>query len=81
MKLPFFSRIYARERNLHRSLFRVWVKQNRSRFVRQALAERLERISRRKFETLLAEGYQVMAEQDLKDAEAYLGTFQDIGEE
>ncbi|RLB33199.1 MAG: hypothetical protein DRH12_18680 [Deltaproteobacteria bacterium] len=57
------------------------LKQNRSRFVRQALAERLERISRRKFETLLAEGYQVMAEQDLKDAEAYLGTFQDIGEE
>ena len=57
------------------------LRENRSKFVRQALTERLERIAKHKFELLLAEGYQVMAEQDLKDAEAYLGAFHDIGEE
>ena len=37
--------------------------ENRSQFVRQALLERLEKLRRQKFEALLAEGYQVMAEE------------------
>jgi CopG family transcriptional regulator/antitoxin EndoAI len=37
--------------------------ENRSQFVRQALLERLERLHQQEFEALLAEGYQVMAEE------------------
>jgi metal-responsive CopG/Arc/MetJ family transcriptional regulator len=37
--------------------------ENRSQFVRQALLERLERLRQQEFEALLAEGYQVMAEE------------------
>lgn len=37
--------------------------ENRSQFVRQALLERLEKLRRQEFEALLAEGYQVMAEE------------------
>jgi CopG family transcriptional regulator/antitoxin EndoAI len=37
--------------------------ENRSQFVRQSLLERLERLRQQEFEALLAEGYQVMAEE------------------
>jgi CopG family transcriptional regulator/antitoxin EndoAI len=37
--------------------------ENRSQFVRQALLERLEKLRQQEFEALLAEGYQVMAEE------------------
>lgn len=37
--------------------------ENRSQFVRQALLERLEKLRQQEFEVLLAEGYQVMAEE------------------
>jgi CopG family transcriptional regulator/antitoxin EndoAI len=37
--------------------------ENRSQFVRQALLERLEKLRQQEFETLLAEGYQMMAEE------------------
>ncbi len=37
--------------------------ENRSQFVRQALLERLERLRQQEFESLLAEGYQVMAKE------------------
>lgn len=37
--------------------------ENRSQFVRQALLDRLERLRQQEFEALLAEGYQVMAEE------------------
>ena len=39
------------------------LKQNRSQFVRQALAEKLDKMRRQEFEALLAEGYQEMAEE------------------
>ncbi len=53
----------------------------RSKFIRLTLKERLDYIKKQSFETLLAEGYQVKAEEDRKDAEAYLGTFNDLKEE
>ncbi len=37
--------------------------ENRSQFVRQSLLERLKRLRQQEFEALLAEGYQVMAEE------------------
>jgi len=37
--------------------------ENRSQFVRQALLERLEKLRQQESEALLAEGYQVMAEE------------------
>lgn len=55
--------------------------ETRSKFVRHALMEQLEQIKQQRFEALLAEGYQVMAEEDLKDAEAYMNVFRDLGEE
>ncbi len=39
------------------------VEENRSQFVRQALLARIERLRRQEFEALLAEGYEIMAEE------------------
>lgn len=38
------------------------LRENRSQFIRQALAERLERLRQKAFDALMAEGYQAMAE-------------------
>jgi metal-responsive CopG/Arc/MetJ family transcriptional regulator len=39
------------------------LRENRSQFIRLAVQERLARLQAREFEALLAEGYQVMAEE------------------
>lgn len=54
--------------------------ETRSKFTRQALMARVEQYKKQKFEALLAEGYQAMAEEDLEDAQAYMGALFDIEE-
>lgn len=53
-------------------------KRNRSQLVREALQQLLHRKQREEFEALLAEGYQEMAEENLKDAEGYLASFGEL---
>jgi metal-responsive CopG/Arc/MetJ family transcriptional regulator len=48
---------------------------NRSQFFRHALIQYLDEQKRRKFEALMAEGYQEMAEENAADAMGYLGSF------
>lgn len=54
--------------------------ETRSKFTRQALMARVEQYKKQKFEALLAEGYQLMAEENLADAQAYTGALFDLGE-
>ncbi|MBM3239572.1 ribbon-helix-helix protein, CopG family [Candidatus Poribacteria bacterium] len=51
---------------------------NRSQFIRESLNETLNRIRQKEFEALMAEGYQEMAEENLRDAEAYASALLDI---
>lgn len=53
-------------------------KRNRSQLVREALQQLLHLKQQEEFEALLAEGYQEMAEEDLKDAEGYLSSFGEL---
>ncbi len=53
-------------------------KQNRSQLVREALQQLLQRKKQEEFEALLTEGYQEMAEENLKDAEGYLASFGEL---
>lgn len=54
--------------------------ETRSKFTRQALMARVEQHKKQKFEALLAEGYQIMAEENLADAQAYTGALFELGE-
>ena len=51
---------------------------NRSQFIRESLNETLKQIRQKEFEALMAEGYQEMAEENLRDAEAYASTLLDV---
>ena len=51
---------------------------NRSQFIRESLHESLDRIRQKEFEKLMAEGYQEMAKENLRDAEAYVSALLDI---
>lgn len=51
---------------------------NRSQFIRESLNESLDRIRKKEFEALMAEGYQEMAEENLRDAEAYTNALIDV---
>lgn len=51
---------------------------NRSQFIRESLDETLKRFRQKEFETLMAEGYQEMAEENLRDAEAYASALLDV---
>ena len=51
---------------------------NRSQFIRESVSESLKRLQQEEFEALMAEGYQEIAEEDLKDAEAYVAALLDL---
>ena len=53
-------------------------RQNRSEFIREAVDSRLSRLQEAEFEAVLAEGYTEMADEDLKDAQGYLGVTQEL---
>jgi len=56
-------------------------RKNRSEFIREALINLLKEIKKKEFESLLIEGYQAMADENLRDAKAYLGVLKDIESE
>jgi metal-responsive CopG/Arc/MetJ family transcriptional regulator len=51
---------------------------NRSQFICESLNETLKQIRKKEFEALMAEGYKEMAEENLRDAEAYASALPDI---
>jgi metal-responsive CopG/Arc/MetJ family transcriptional regulator len=51
---------------------------NRSQFIREAVAEKIEKIKQAEFEALMAEGYKAMAGEDLQDAKSYLGVTKEL---
>ncbi|HIC91392.1 MAG TPA: ribbon-helix-helix protein, CopG family [Syntrophaceae bacterium] len=57
------------------------LKTNRSQFFRQAIVKYLHEIKQKKFEALMAEGYQEMAQEDIFDAQAFLGATASLAEQ
>jgi len=57
------------------------LKTSRSKFFREAVIKYLSEIKQRKFEALMAEGYKEMAEEDLLDAQAFLGATDSLAEQ
>jgi len=56
------------------------LKTTRSQFFRQALIQYLEDYRTKKLESLMAEGYREMADENLTDARAFLGTLSSLEE-
>ena len=57
------------------------LKTTRSHFFRQALIQYLENYKKRKMDSLMAEGYEEMADEDLADAQGFLGALGSLEKE
>ena len=57
------------------------LKTTRSQFFRDALIQYLENYKKKKTESLMAEGYREMADEDLADARGFLGVLGSLEEE
>jgi len=57
------------------------LKTNRSKLFRQAISKYLAELKQKKFEKLMAEGYQEMAKEDLRDAVGFLNATSFLKEE
>jgi len=56
------------------------LKTTRSQFFRHALIRYLENYKKKKLESLMAEGYEEMADENLADAQAFLGALGSLEE-
>ena len=57
------------------------LKTTRSQFLRDALIQYLENYKKKKTESLMAEGYREMADENLADAQGFLGALGSLEEE
>ena len=57
------------------------LKTTRSQFFRDALIQYLDNYKKQKMESLMAEGYREMADEDLADAQGFLGVLGSLEEE
>ena len=57
------------------------LKTTRSQFFRQALIQYLEDYRKKKMESLMADGYREMADENLADAQGFLGALASLKEE
>jgi len=57
------------------------LKTTRSQFFRDALIQYLENYKKKKTESLMAEGYREMADENLADAQGFLGVLGSLEEE
>ena len=57
------------------------LKTTRSQFFRQALIQYLEDYRKKKMESLMSDGYREMADENLADAQGFLGALSSLEEE